>query len=359
MSPYNRILPKLARARASRTLRTLFGLPGNVVSPYNRFLASRQNPMRTHSPSTRRTRLIVADDAETYASSIPGVDIEVIRTGQGNGPNLIRKTELKDGVLAAGSTGFPMLGKARIGENTVLINLITSAPPGSRLCGIDVEPGTMMLYGPGAPHTGISPVGFGYSFVAISVQAIEETADRLEIALDLPKSGRVRTLNPTPEVRSLTRILGPFSDPLDSTEYSETHHLDALHAAVAALSIESPAHEVGAGARIDSRHIVHVCIEYADAIERVPTISEMCLVTHVSERRLRNAFTDVFGVPPTRYFRFRSLAQARRALEDAEPLGRTVSGIASNLGFQNFGRFARQYEATYNELPSETLKNAR
>ena len=321
------------------------------------FLAARQDRMQTLSPPDLRTRLIVADDAESYASSIPGFDIEVIRTGRGDGPNLTRRTELEVGILASCSIGFPMLEKARIGENTVLINLITSAPPRSRWCGIDLEPSTLMLYGPGAPHTGISPVGFSFSFVAINIQAIEETADRLDMKLDLPKRGQVRTLSPTPEVLSLTGILSLVSDPLSSTEFPETHHRDVLHAAVAALSIEQPTHVVGVGAKIDSRSIVHGCIEYADAIERVPTISEMCLVTHVSERRLRDAFTDLFGVPPIRYFRFRSLADARHILTDAGPPGRTVSGIASNLGFQNFGRFARHYEATYGELPSETLRN--
>jgi hypothetical protein len=150
-----------------------------------------------------------------------------------------------------------MLGKANFGENTVLI---TSAPPGSRWCGIDLEPGTVMLHGPGARHTGVSHVGFSFSFAAINVQAIEETADRLKSRLDLPEEGRVRTLNPAEEVRSLTRILDLASDPLDSTDIAEMHDLDALHAAVAALSIEQPAREVGAGAKIDSRYIVHVCI---------------------------------------------------------------------------------------------------
>ena len=100
--------------------------------------------MHTLSPPNLRTRLIVSDDAEMYASSIPGFDIEVTRTGHGDGPNLTRRTPLKDGLLSSGSIGFPMLGKAKIGENTVLINLITSAPPGSRWCGIDLEPGTVI-----------------------------------------------------------------------------------------------------------------------------------------------------------------------------------------------------------------------
>jgi AraC-like DNA-binding protein len=315
--------------------------------------------MQTQSPTDTRTRTSVADEAEMYASSFPGLDVEVVRTGQGDGPNVTRRTEFEDVSLATGSIGFPMLGKANIGENTVLINLITSAPPGSRWCGIDLEPGTMMLYGPGARHTGVSPVGLSFSFVAINVQAIEETADRLELKLTLPEEGRVRTLNPVDEVRSLTRFLDLASDPPDSADIAEMHHLDALHAAVAALSIEQPVREVGAGAKIDSRYIVHVCIEYADAIERAPKISEMCLIAHVSERRLRDAFTDVFDVPPIRYFRFRSLARARRILTHTGLPGRTVGGIALDLGFRNFGRFARQYEATYGVLPSETLRNGR
>jgi AraC-like DNA-binding protein len=311
--------------------------------------------MQTRSPADTRTSYFVADDADVYASSFPGLDVEVARTGQGDGPNVTRRTEFEDVTLAAGSIGFPMLGKANIGENTVLINLITSAPPGSRWCGMDLEPGTVMLYGQGAPHTGVSPVGFGFSFVAVDVQAIEKTADRLQLKLALPDRGRVRTLNPTPRVLSLTRILNSSSDLPDSAESVEIHNPDALHAAVAALSLEHTTHEIGTGVKIDSRHLVHVCIEYAEVIERTPTMSEMCLVAHVSERRLRDAFTDVFRVPPMRYFRYRSLARARRALMDTEVPGRTVSGIASDLGFRNFGRFARQYEATYGELPSATL----
>jgi AraC-like DNA-binding protein len=81
----------------------------------------------------------------------------------------------------------------------------------------------------------------------------------------------------------------------------------------------------------------------------------MCLVAHVSERRLRDAFTDVVGVPPITYFRFRSLARARHILTHTGSPGRTVGDIASDLGFRNFGRFASQYNMTYGELPSATL----
>jgi AraC-like DNA-binding protein len=311
--------------------------------------------MQTLSPTDISTNLVIANEAEDYAASIPGFNIKVTRTGRGTGPNVTRTTTLGNVLFSSGAIQFPMVGTATVGENTVLINVITSAPPSSRWCGLDLEPGTVMLYGPGAPHTGISPAGLGFSFVAADVQAIEETADRLELTLDLPDRGQVRTFNPTPQVRSLTRMLSFASDPLDSVEFVEMHHLDALHAAIVTLSTEDPMQEAGAGAKIDSRRLVHVCIEYAEAIEREPTISEMCRAAHVSERRLRDAFTEAFGIPPSRYFRYRSLAHARRTLTGAATPPRTVSGIASDLGFRNFGRFASQYNMTYGELPSATL----
>ena len=308
--------------------------------------------------STKTTsNLNVAYDAPEYAASIPGFGVDVVRTGRGHGPNLSRVTTLDNSVIGSAVIYFPMLGIARIPEDTVLINLVTSAPPGSRWCGIDLQPGTVMLYGPGAPHTGITPAGFGFSFVALRVDDTEEAADRLEMKLDLPERGRVRTLDPTPSVRYLKGLLDLMADPLRSAELAEAHDQETIHAAVAALSVERTTHEAGSGSRIDSRHVVHVCIEFASAIERKPTISEMCLVAHVSERRLRSAFTDVFGMPPMRYFRYRSLTQARQCLTEEAVHVTSVGAIASDLGFHNFGRFARRYEAMYGELPSATLRH--
>jgi AraC family ethanolamine operon transcriptional activator len=139
---------------------------------------------------------------------------------------------------------------------------------------------------------------------------------------------------------------------------AEERHADMFHAAVAALSVERSARGTRWRSKIESRDVVHVCIEYADAIERTPTISEMCLVAHVSERRLRTAFTDILGVPPLRYFRYRALTNARRGLLNDGTPGHNVGTVASDQGFHNFGRFARHYEATFGELPSATRRMA-
>jgi AraC-like DNA-binding protein len=313
--------------------------------------------MQTTVSTVTRTRYITAFDADEHAAVFSGMDMDVVRTGRGVGPNTTRVFASDDVTFVSSHIRFPLLSKTTTEEDRVMIAAISSAPPGNRWCGMDLEPGTVLLYGPGTEHTATSQPGLEYAFVSFRLQALEETADRLHLKLIPPAKGLVRALAPTPEVRSLTATLGIGNDQGTSIEPALDNRLDIFHSAVAAFTAESSVRVVGTGARIDSRHIVHVCIEYAEAIERVPTLTEMCLVAHVSERRLRDAFTNLFGMPPIRYFRFRSLAHARRILTDAEPAGQTVSGIASNLGFLNFGRFARQYEATYSELPSETLRN--
>jgi transcriptional regulator GlxA family with amidase domain len=51
------------------------------------------------------------------------------------------------------------------------------------------------------------------------------------------------------------------------------------------------------------------------------------------------------------------LAEARGMLCAANP-GMTVTSIAFDCGFGNLGEFARYYQASYGELPSETLRVA-
>ena len=313
--------------------------------------------MRTTAPTNTRVRTVIAYEADDHSAAFTGMDMDVVRTAHGRGANTTRIHTSEQVTVVSSSIRFPILSRTTTPEDRVIIASILSAPPGNRWCGMDLEPGTVLLYGPGTEHTATSRVGLVYAFASFQLQALEETADRLHLPFNPPMNGHVRALAPTSKVRSLIATLGIGGDKGDSITSAMRGRLDPLHAAVAALSAEPSYRVAGAGARIDSRHVVRVSIEHAEAIERVPTISEMCLVAHVSERRLRQAFTDTFDVPPLRYFRYRSLSQARRILGTGEGSDRSVSGIASGLGFHNFGRFASQYRSAYGELPSETLKN--
>jgi AraC-like DNA-binding protein len=298
---------------------------------------------------------VVADEVDAYTGALPGFRLDVVRTGVGVGANVARSLVTDDAVIGSGLIQFPMLGRTDVADDRLVAALITSAPRGSRWCEIDLEPGTILLYGPGTEHTGISPVGTGYSFALIELDRIEELADRLQLPIRLPERGLVEALDPTPSVRTLAATLSSRRDPMTSDAFGPPHALSALHAVTAVLAEDSSNVRGGVCNGIDSRHVVQVCVTYVDAIGRMPSIAELCMLAHVSERRLREAFTDTMGVAPIKYFRYRMLTAARQRLLAGCRECVSISYVAMDLGFGHFGRFAARYQRVFGELPSETL----
>lgn len=85
-------------------------------------------------------------------------------------------------------------------------------------------------------------------------------------------------------------------------------------------------------------------------------LAQLCDVTGVSERSLRNACHAMRGTSPKRYLTRRRMEAVRRALASAAPNEATVTRIATDYGFFELGRFAATYTSLFGELPSETLR---
>lgn len=85
-------------------------------------------------------------------------------------------------------------------------------------------------------------------------------------------------------------------------------------------------------------------------------VDDLCRATQVSERSLRNAFHEFFGVGPMRLFKLRQLREIRAALFRADPQRDTVTRIAARFGIWDFSLFARNYKALFGESPSRTLR---
>ena len=116
----------------------------------------------------------------------------------GPAPNIARSLVDDSVMVASGSAGFQVLGRTQIDDGHIVIAVLTAAPAGSLWCGIDVEAGTVLLYGPGAEHTAISPEGLEYLVASIETRTIEETAEMLGMTVALPQRGEVRVLSPPP-----------------------------------------------------------------------------------------------------------------------------------------------------------------
>jgi AraC family ethanolamine operon transcriptional activator len=87
-------------------------------------------------------------------------------------------------------------------------------------------------------------------------------------------------------------------------------------------------------------------------LQMPPTVGELCTHLGVSRRTLQNAFQRILGISPLAYLRAIRLGAVRQALKTAA----SVTEAATDLGFWHFGHFAKDYQAMFGELPSQTHK---
>lgn len=88
-------------------------------------------------------------------------------------------------------------------------------------------------------------------------------------------------------------------------------------------------------------------------------LEELARAAQVSQRTLRTAFNEYYGVGPLHYLQLRKLNQVHCALKASDLNADSVSKILMAHGEWDFSRFASRYRQLFGELPSETLRRNR
>jgi AraC-like DNA-binding protein len=299
----------------------------------------------------------MTDETETYNGAVAGLDLHAVRAGLGHGPTEVLSAVGDQYTFNAAKIAFPMLSEATIPNDMVGLAYIRASPPGSRWCGVDLAPGAILAYGPGAEHTARNLPGLNCMFATTEGALLDEYAHRLGIRIDPPQRAEVHELARTANTSLVGPAFSAFADAAATGECPSPAITDDVRLAMThALGEHDRLRQIGSESRIDSRDVVCQCIEYATAVDRIPSISELCLAAHVSERRLRKAFTDEYDLPPSQYFRAWALNEAHRRLAHNQHGRTTVTHVAHVLGFHHLGRFAGQYKQIYGENPSATLQ---
>ena len=223
-------------------------------------------------------------------------------------------------------------------------------------CGQELNVGQLYAYGPGTVFHAIEPAGLSATLLTVPTAAVEHHAQGVGDPF-LNKS--VEPLDESDSVGHFRRFLREVtSQPtlMDDARWGQ-------HAADAGMRVLLGGRVPRSGVRsrhLDSRTVVSDSIAFVEATRTFrPTMSELCDAACVSESRLRQAFVDVVGEPPNRYFQYRLLNRLRTQLVSADPGDASVSSIAATLGVSHFSRFAANYRRAFGELPSETLNHRR
>lgn len=213
----------------------------------------------------------------------------------------------------------------------------------------------MIVCPPGAEHVALHRPGTTVTYVMPEVEQLTAMGDQMGRPVEIPRVGTLVRIQSSPATELIGAAVNRQADAAHAGDPLDAHSESVLSALVGVLAGDplTGRHEFGRG--LDSRSIVAGCIDYAESIDRIPALSELCLAAHVSERRLRSAFTQEFDCAPTPYFRNWALDRVHRRLRDSGSVDRTVTEVASDVGFGHLGRFAGWYRRVYGETPSTTL----
>ena len=309
-------------------------------------------------PTQGRVVRVVVDEVERYTSSVAGIELEAVRAGAGGDPSEVTATTTDRFTFTSSKIGFPMLSRTTLRDDMVCIAYMRRTTPGSLWCEMSLEPGAVIAYARAAEHTARNLAGTQFMFLITDQVQYEEHADLLGIRFGPPPPGDVQLLART-ETDLVGRTFETFADYAATGRVPPPPLADAvMRAATRALSADRQPRRIGGVRAVDKRRVVVNCIDFATSIHRIPSVRELCLAAHVSERTLREAFVTEYDLSPLQYFRFWALEEAHRQLICNQHNPGTVTEIATGLGFDHLGRFAGRYKQIYGETPSETLRAA-
>jgi AraC-like DNA-binding protein len=313
----------------------------------------RAGAKRSAAPS-----VLLVSEVDAYERTVAGIKVRSIRTGRGHGPNIVTVVDDAEFTATGVTAQFPTLGRTTLADDRVVLTVFTSTPEGSTWCGVQVEPGTCLLYHPASEHAGVNPEGLSFAFASLELSKLEAVADDLQVNLAKPRSGVVEVVEPSRKSKRAAIALTEIMAGTMAGIQVDSLHRDRLLSAVVSLLSSGPTQAVGSTRRTDHRHLVLMCLEYAESVGRVPSMRELCAVTHTSERRLRTAFTSVWDAPPSQVLRAWALTEARRRLKQLRG-GEVIADVAGEFGFTNPGRFSAYYRSQFGEYPSETRPHGR
>ena len=293
-------------------------------------------------------------DADDYAACIRNSTAEMTITGRGIFNAKLTRIDLHRLWMQRFADNLPRVAHTASRSERVSITFRTQ--PGPTLLWGDAEmlPSNIVRHGEGgSPFQRSSG---SVSFAALSLP-VEDAAVVGETLADSDLTRPKQTL-----LQRLHTAAGQLAE--DAPEVIA--HPEAARSLEQAL-IEAMVDCVSSGeAREDSsalhRHSL-IMRRFRRAVEENPDqplyIPELCATIGVADRTLRVCCQEQLGMSPKRYLLLRRMHLTRQALRDGSPDMTTVTGIAVQFGFWQFGRFAGEYKSLFGEAPSATLQRPR
>jgi AraC-like DNA-binding protein len=266
--------------------------------------------------------------------------------------------------LQCGCEILPRILRGSIDANRVAISFFTGSNQRSIFhCGMAVSRGDIIVHDPHLMHQR-TQAPCSWSVMSATRNDLSAAAEALA-ARELVVPSRSRIMRPSAPL--MTRLIN-LQDQANQLARFEPHRLahpqvaraleeELVHAMILCLTESAPI-ELDAGPH-RHRTIVARLDEFLAANQDRPVyLAEICSATGVSERTLRVCCQAYLGMSVMRYLWIRRMNIARRKLLRADPRTATVTEIACDCGFWEFGRFSVEYRMHFGEPPSASLRQS-
>jgi AraC-like DNA-binding protein len=272
------------------------------------------------------------------------------------------RAELGEVLVEVGEYSFPIATRGETLADRIVILAPLRRFASGHLNGEALAPGVLHSWGEQAEVAGATagPVQFG--IMSFATQTLDRTAQVLGVELDLPGRGKFRTVGAVEwaRLREVFDMVWQADCDVRRDASSESEAV-AVGDLLVELVVRSFAADDAFGAvvpqaRLNSVRIARACEDHAArARYQGVTLADLCVAAGASERRVRDAFYECYGMSPTAYLRVSALHEVRHELMEGPPVRDAVSRAASDFGFWHLSRFAAQYHALFGESPSATL----
>jgi len=110
--------------------------------------------------------------------------------------------------------------------------------------------------------------------------------------------------------------------------------------------------------RIQRHHAAKMAKQYILENKNILiSILDICEAVGATERTLHLGFKELYGITPKAFMKYLRLNNARKELLKSD-ISTTVTDVAYRWKFYHLSRFARSYNETFREKPSDTLKRS-
>jgi AraC-like DNA-binding protein len=240
--------------------------------------------------------------------------------------------------------------------------LLEASSPSLQHCGLKVAPNDIIIYGHGLLHQR-SEADFQYGTLSVPAQDFPVLFATI-IGQEFREWPRTFIVRPDPALMSrllkLHKVIGQLAHDtpdvlLDMPEVRRALEEQLIHVIVRCI-----AEGAGVEATVGDRRHGAIMARFEEFLETHPDqplyLTEICAALRVAERTLRIICEERFGMGPVRFLTLRRMHLVRRALLCADSSKTTVTGVVTDHGFWELGRFSVAYRTLFGESPSETLR---